>query len=1244
MRLKEKRPRARSLWIGALAVLAVACLAPAQASAGGHNFLGTFCEPTGIGTAPCSPNFSVPAGMAVDQSSGDVLVIDVANQTVSRFKPNGEPDPFSALGTNVIDGKGTQPCTPPSVECDATPQGEILKNIGEPNGVKELQVAIDESGDATDGDIYVTDPGNHVLDVFAPSGTYLGQLTEFKEGPLAEGASKPLGEPCGVAVDDTGDVYVGDFSSEDLIHKYSPAGANVANFNSLLGTSSPCTLALGSGPTAGFVFVDRLNGELFKLDAGTGELKYKIADANTTVAVDPASGHVFTTTGKEVREYDASGATAPTEPLSSILLAQDARGVAVNETTGRIFITRGGSTQVEVWSPAITVPKVTTEASNPIGPREATLKGTVNPSGAALAECAFEYDTTPYAKEGEAHGTSVPCEPSAAEIGGGGSPVAVHAGVSGLEPGTTYHFRLVAANANGASQGEDEVFKTTGPTVSAALASEVSETAATISGEVNPNGEETAYLVQYVTQAQFEASAWAEAQEIPSAPEGIGSGSGFVEVSQGLTGLTPDTAYRARLLVSGPAGEFPSAEASFATFPPTAEGLPDSRAYELVSPAVKKGEVIPPEPSGNIGSSCVGCLPGLNGTLAPMQSTADGDGVAYEGQPFAEGLASGPNSYIGRRGAGGWGIEMISKPQFREEVDGQGFQGFSEDLRRGVLYQTPALTEEAATKEGKSFLNFYRWEEGALEALVSEANVPPNRSPGRFSVLNENAFRLLYGAANAGSSPAEAFTHIVFAANDALTGEVPGIAPAAVDGGGGTKLVNLNLYEWSGGELHLVNVAPGNGATAPGAVLGSGRLLEKQPAAVQFQDQDVANAVSADGSRIFFSEEGSGQTYVRIDGKRTVEIPDHSASFLSASADGSKVLLSDGRIYGQLDPTPVEEADLTAGQGGFEGILGAAEDLSRIYFVDTAALSGEEENANGEKAAAGKDNLYLWEEGAVSFIGRLVARDNDLGGDAYGAWKASPGNRTAQVSADGRYLAFMSLARLSGYDNTAASGKDCQAGIPACLEVFEYEAQAGTLVCASCNPSGERPLGASNLSLVKPIPAFSSLPQPTNLTAGGRLFFESQDALSPHDTNGLVLDVYEFEPKGVGDCERAKGCVSPISSGHSDNDSMFMDASPSGENAFFITREQLLAKDKDERLDLYDARVGGGFAETLQPPCEGDACKGASTQAPSESSAGSASFSGPPNQVKKHKNKRKKHHKRRHRHRRAEARQQGGVR
>jgi hypothetical protein len=131
----------------------------------------------------------------------------------------------------------------------------------------------------------------------------------------------------------------------------------------------------------------------------------------------------------------------------------------------------------------------------------------------------------------------------------------------------------------------------------------------------------------------------------------------------------------------------------------------------------------------------------------------------------------------------------------------------------------------------------------------------------------------------------------------------------------------------------------------------------------------------------------------------------------------------------------------------------------------------------------------------------------------------------------------------------------------------------------------------------------------------GRLFFDSTDELLPQASNAGELNVYEYEPGGVGSCQReGSGCLSLISTGASNENSYFVDASTSGNDVFLVTRQQLVAQDGDEALDLYDARVAGGFAAATPPPCGGEACRPPVTAAPAIYEAPpSATFVGPGN-------------------------------
>ena len=276
---------------------------------------------------------------------------------------------------------------------------------------------------------------------------------------------------------------------------------------------------------------------------------------------------------------------------------------------------------------------------------------------------------------------------------------------------------------------------------------------------------------------------------------------------------------------------------------------------------------------------------------------------------------------------------------------------------------------------------------------------------------------------------------------------------------------------------------------------------------------------------------------------------------------------------------------------------------------------------------------------------------------------------SSRVSPDGQYLAFMSSRPLTGYDNTdAASGHADE-------EVYLYHApvnpagETGSLVCASCDPTGARPVGVfdeqerpvlvdrgetwtgresgADSWLAGSIPGWDrafgqgSQYQPRYLSDSGRLFFNSPDDLVPHATNG-VEDVYEFEPEGLGSCatgsssgnsvyeparafevegrtgESSAGCVGLISSGTFSQESAFFDASENGDDVFFITEARLVGADYDNAYDVYDAHVCGGegvpcVAEPVSPPpCDsGDSCKAAPSPQPEIfGPAPSATFTG----------------------------------
>jgi len=337
------------------------------------------------------------------------------------------------------------------------------------------------------------------------------------------------------------------------------------------------------------------------------------------------------------------------------------------------------------------------------------------------------------------------------------------------------------------------------------------------------------------------------------------------------------------------------------------------------------------------------------------------------------------------------------------------------------------------------------------------------------------------------------------------------------------------------------------------------------------------------------------------------------------------------------------------GGADVQGIVpGISQDGSSVYYVTNGALTegASKGTCHEEKPPPGAScNLYVrHREGGSWGAAKLVAV---LGGEDWPTWKGVAsvglGSLTARASSDGRYLAFMSDRPLTGYDNRdAITGRPDQ-------EVFLYDAAAGRLACASCNPGGARPEGvqygtllgglvglqnpglwgkeqgiAANLPGWTSYRETSARYQSRYLTDQGRLFFDSADALVPQDVNHNQ-DAYQYEPAGVGDCTAASatfsaasgGCANLISSGAAAGESAFIDASENGNDVFFLTGERLLKEDLDTALDVYDAHICTTttpcLTHTEAPPActTADACRTPATAQPSIfGSPASATFTG----------------------------------
>jgi hypothetical protein len=672
-------------------------------------------------------------------------------------------------------------------------------------------------------------------------------------------------------------------------------------------------------------------------------------------------------------------------------------------------------------------------------------------------------------------------------------------------------------------------------------------------------------------------------------------------------------------------------------------GLPDCRAYELVTP-VDKDSGEPHAVVAGFSEFPVYTLEAVTGAHASVS----GDRMAWDSEYSLPGSATPGLDYLSMRGSDGWSSESVVPPQtvanglLCPEVDGM--VAYSSDLSRGILadgYAQPGSFEGEAQDcghdeprlvpgEPEGFQNLFLRDDDALSYQLVNVTPPDAPAPAPTEVVSGRPTQYFQAAFLGGSND---LSHVVFEEELPLTLG----APSGDD-----------LYEWTGGVVHLVSFLP-DGSQAVGRLAGATRNTQFEQAIehlVPYNIADARHAVSGDGSRVFF--EAGGDLYLREHAEQsqsplgvhgectvpedgcTVQVDASQASgpggggkFMVASENGSEVFFTDGDTAGltsdtvagsgqnlyEYDVDTGKLADLTpAGEVGVEGVSGASEDGSYVYFVAEGVLAANV--MAGHAAVAGQSNLYVFHAGVTTFVATLAA------GSDLCDWTSNTGCRngqpvpptrgepagssglTARVSANGVFIGFGSVNRLTGYDNT-----DVNTGQPD-NEIFLYDAATDTLACASCDPSGAAPTAPGIIRY--PARSSTSTEQRTgypqrNVSDAGQVFFETSDALLPRDTNGK-LDVYEYEG----------GALSLLSSGTSEADSFFLDASVDGSDVFFATAQPLLGRDSDDVYDIYDARVDGGFTEPTgpAPACEGDGCRGPGTVAPGLSVPSSVTFAG----------------------------------
>jgi hypothetical protein len=749
---------------------------------------------------------------------------------------------------------------------------------------------------------------------------------------------------------------------------------------------------------------------------------------------------------------------------------------------------------------------------------------------------------------------------------------------TGLEPSTFYEVTITGRNADGEVSDGPQTFSTDeiAPTVNAASGSALGNGKFQLAGTVNPhNSEITSCIFEYGPDTSYGHTAPCETNP--------GAVNKPVFVTASVSDLAIGTEYHFRLTAANGAGPISSDDVTFtpnARCPNEAireeQGssfLPECRAWEQVSPTYKEGFL-----AGE-----------------PRQYSDGGDRVIYQSNGnFAEnGLGDPFNHYLAARSATGWITEGVNPfgPQYAMSTSAGVATVFSPDLRTGLF-------QMARSDQSIDTVDFYlRDAEGAFSRIgpvADPATLPPS-SPGGSSVpgtsvtpaASADLSRIAFARTVAGGSRVFEYTSAGEAEPVDLDNSDQPLGSACVEGfGSGDSLSPKAISDdgrvlvWTrscglplGRDLYArvghITVAVSSSHCDRAPSDPAGPCIGGEPDA-QFV------GTSADGSVAYFI---SSNQLVNED---TDQTPDLYACDLPSGEPAP---------VGQFNPCDsLTQVSKASEEAEVEGALAVSEDGTHVYFTAHGVLSLNS-GANGETAATGANNLYLWQrdpahpQGEVTFLSRLSSSDQEL-------WSYHSTTQ-AQSTSSGRFLLLPSSTAL------VANGPQADTDGGA-VDVYRYDAESGefTRVSTDSAAAGGNQGNANagiigGLADLRSTPAYRS--HPAMSSDGQSVVFSTPEQLSPFDRNETV-DVYVWH----------EDHVALISSGRVSSDEAVANyrprgsITPDGRNVFFNVAVPLVATDTDTVTDLYDARVNGGFpAPASSVPCTGESsCRAPSTVSP----------------------------------------------
>jgi hypothetical protein len=468
--------------------------APALAAVVGHGpVTGSFGSAT---STPADPfPLSDPTGVAVDELTHDVYVVDTGNNRVEEFNSSGQ---FLKMFGGNVDGAGVNTCTS---GCLA---GTAGSGDGQFNG--PTWIAVNNTG-TSPGDVYVADVGNRRVEKFTSEGVYVSQIGRG-------------GVEGGVAVTPSGYLWVDEGSQS--FSEFNPSDSIAGSY------SSDCSQSPGFAVDAKSLYFYCAQGGI--VASASGIIIHR--SGATGLATDPAHSELYVDWGTSVGEYDISGESLVQFGSGSLIAGS---GIAEDAVDGSLYVADSSSGLVDVFGSFATPSEPKTEGGKVEGPSSVTLNGELRGGETGYH---FVYNDNGSCKGGGSTGA-----------GTAAGTVKESATLSGLEPNTEYSYCIVATDEFGPEFGSPMAIRTEGEpvTVEAVGSSGVGPSEATLEATVNPEKQVTTCAFEYAKSSEPYGG-----PRVPCEPAvlDLNEGPGSQSASLHLEGLQPNTTYKYRVFAS----------------------------------------------------------------------------------------------------------------------------------------------------------------------------------------------------------------------------------------------------------------------------------------------------------------------------------------------------------------------------------------------------------------------------------------------------------------------------------------------------------------------------------------------------------------------------------------------------------------------------------------------------------------------------------------------------------------------